>query len=242
MIERFGKQVLTEAEELVAPAHTALLIVDMQNDCCAPGGAFAQQGADMSLYTEMVPRLARLISAAREAGVLLVFIQATTLPDGLTQSPAQLLFEHRMKESYSQAGEEPFEFCIPGTWGHAIMDELAPGPNELVIQKHRSSAFIGTNLDLVLRSNGIKTIVVAGCTTEGCVDSTIRDGGFLDYYPIAVRDCIASDNRQLHDAAMLILEAYRAIVIPSNDISAAWAQAGDAGDPGTRARSSREAA
>ena len=222
MIERFGKQVLTETDELVAPSHTALLIVDMQNDCCAPGGAFALQGADTSLYGEMVPKLASLLSAAREADVLVIFIQATTLPGALGQSPAQLLFEHRMKESYSDADDDAFEFCVPGTWGHAIVDDLSPQPGELVIEKHRSSAFIGTNLDLVLRSNGIKTIVVSGCTTEGCVDSTIRDGGFLDYYPVAVRDCIASDNRALHDAAMLILEAYRAIVVPSSDVMSSW--------------------
>lgn len=241
MIELFGKEVLTETREIAAPAHTALLIVDVQNDCCSAAGAFAAQGADMSLYENMVPLLAELLEAARSAGVLVVFIQATTLPGGLSQSPAQLLFEHRMKESYDRPASEPFEFCIPGTWGHAIVDELAPREDELVIQKHRSSAFVGTNLDLVLRSNGIKTILVTGCTTEGCVDSTIRDGGFLDYYPVAVGDCIASDNRDLHNAAMLILNAYRAIVLPSQELIEVWASS----SPGTRAGSpdsSREAA
>lgn len=238
MIELNGKQVLTETAEIASPAHTALLIVDMQNDCCSAGGAFAKQGADLSLYREMVPRLAALIDAARESRVLVIFIQATTLPRGLSQSPAQLLFELRMRESYDRPLSEPFGFCEPGTWGHAILDELRPRDDELVIEKHRSSAFIGTNLDLVLRSNQIKTIVVTGCTTEGCVDSTIRDGGFLDYYPIAVGDCIASDNRDLHEAAMVILDAYRAIVVSSDDLSTAWSAAtvapvGAAPTPGT---------
>lgn len=177
MIELHGKQVLTEIAELVAPMHTALLVVDMQNDCCTDGGAFERQGADTTMYRQSVPRIARLLEAARRDGVRVIFVKATTLPGGASQSPAQLLFEHRMKESYEHPGGEAFDFCRPGTWGHEIMDELQPRPDELVVEKHRSSAFVGTNLDLILRSNGIKTIVVTGCTTEGCVDSTIRDGG-----------------------------------------------------------------
>jgi nicotinamidase-related amidase len=222
VIQLYGKQIMTTTEELADPAHTALIVVDVQNDCCARDGAFARQGADLTLYYEMIPRLAALLESARQAGVLVIFIQATTLPGGLGQSPAQILFEVRMKESYSHASSDAFDFCRPGTWGHAIVDELAPRHDELIIQKQRSSAFIGTNLDLVLRSNGIKTIVVTGVTTEGCVDSTIRDGGFLDYYPLAVEDCVASDNRELHEAALTILNAYRAVVVDSGELHEVW--------------------
>jgi nicotinamidase-related amidase len=222
VIQLYGKEILTSIEELADPAHAALIVVDVQNDCCARDGAFAKQGADLTLYREMIPRLAALLESARQAGVLVIFIQATTLPGGLGQSPAQILFEVRMKESYSHATADAFDFCRPGTWGHAIVDELAPRADELIIQKQRSSAFVGTNLDLVLRSNGIKTIVVSGVTTEGCVDSTIRDGGFLDYYPLAVEDCVASDNGELHEAALTILHAYRAVVVGSDELRAVW--------------------
>lgn len=222
MIEIHGKTVLTTIPELVDPAHAALLVIDVQNDCCAPGGAFAAKGADLSLYEQMIPRLETLIGAARRAGVLIVFVQATTLPDYRSQSPAQLLFEARLKESYPGSDAADFDFCRPGTWGHRFVERIEPREGELVVQKHRSSAFAGTNLDLLLRSNEIKTVIATGCTTEGCVDSTIRDGGFLDYYPVAVRDCIASDNRELHDAALVILEAYRAFVSDSTEVMQAW--------------------
>jgi nicotinamidase-related amidase len=218
-----GKQVLTEIEEIVSPAHTALIVVDVQNDCCSPSGAFAERGADLSLYGEMIPRLQSLIEAARETGVLVVFIQATTLPDYRSQSPAQLLFEERLRESYPGGSDDDrFDFCLPGTWGHDFVADVRPAPGELVVQKHRSSAFVGTNLDLLLRSNEVKTVVITGCTTEGCVDSTIRDAGFLDYYPVAVTDCIASDNHQLHEAALLILGAYRAFLTDSPTVAHTW--------------------
>ena len=93
------------------------------------------------------------------------------------------------------------------------------------VEKYRSSAFIGTSLDLVLRSAGIKTVVAVGCTTEGCVDSTVRQAGFLDYFPVVPRDCVASDNPSLHEAAMVILDAYRAVVVDSDELVAVWRDA-----------------
>lgn len=234
MIELYGKQVMTTLPEIAAPEHSALLVIDMQNDLCSDDGVFAKQGADMTSYHGMIPRLDALIGSAREAGVLIVFVQATTLPGGESRSPAQILFELRMRESYAHPLDEPFDFCIPGTWGHEIVDGLGRGPDDLTVLKHRSSAFQGTNLDLVLRSNGIKTVVATGCTTEGCVDSTIREAGFLDYYPVAARDCVASDNPPLHDAAMVILEAYRAVVVDSGELTGVWTGAGDRAAAETR--------
>uniref|UniRef100_UPI0025DCCB83 cysteine hydrolase family protein n=1 Tax=Lapillicoccus sp. TaxID=1909287 RepID=UPI0025DCCB83 len=70
---------------------------------------------------------------------------------------------------------------------------------------YRSSAFWGTNLDLLLGSNGIETVIVAGCTTEGCVESTARDAMFSDYYVVVAEDCVGSDDRTQHDASMLLM-------------------------------------
>ena len=124
------KQVLETLPELVDPAHTALLVVDLQNDLCAGGGIFADRGADISMYEEMMPRVARLIDAARAAGVMVIYTQATTLPGGLSQSPAQLLFERRLEQNYGKPGKKPFEFCVPGTWGHDILDEIKPADGD----------------------------------------------------------------------------------------------------------------
>lgn len=225
MIEIHGRKIPTGLHELAPPGRTALLVIDMQNDLCRPDGAFARQGADVSGYAAVIPPLARLIAAARAAGAMVVFVKATTRPDHRSQSPAQLYFELRMQRSYATPQDGPFEFCLPGTWGHEVIGELGCRDADTVIEKYRSSAFVGTALDLLLRSSGMQTVVVAGCTTEGCVDSTVRSAGFLDYFPVVPRDCVASDNPDLHRAGLLILEAYRAIVVDSHELIAAWSGA-----------------
>src|SRR3954462_969861 len=96
MIEGEGKQVFTELEELVDPAHTALVVVDMQRDFCIPGGAFDKLGVDISMYPPMIPRLPRLFERARAAGAPVVYIQMTVLPGRRSESPAQIRFNLRL--------------------------------------------------------------------------------------------------------------------------------------------------
>ena len=221
MIEIEGKQVFTELAELADPAHAALLLVDMQRDFVDEHGAFARLGIDLSMYPEMRPRLAGLLAAARDRDVLVVHIQMTALPGRMSDSPAQLRFNLRMHES-ARAGGPPLRYTEQGSSGHEIIDELKPLPGELVVPKWRSSGFWGTNLDLLLRSNGIQTVVVTGCTTEGCVESTARDALFNDYYVVIVSDCVASDDRAQHDASMLLMR-HRFDVVPSAALHAVWA-------------------
>jgi nicotinamidase-related amidase len=221
-MEMYGRQVPTELSEIAVPEATALIVIDMQNDLCSNDGVFAAQGADMSGYVRIVPRIARLVAEARSSGVLVIFVKATTRPDHVTQSLPQLFFELRMRHSYPDPQNGPFVFCVAGTWGHEVLPELGCRDTDVIIEKYRSSAFIGTSLDLVLRSAGIKTVVAVGCTTEGCVDSTVREAGFLDYFPVVPRDCVASDNPSLHEAAMVILDAYRAVVVDSGELVAVW--------------------
>jgi nicotinamidase-related amidase len=220
MIEIGGKQVFTELDELVDPAHTALVVVDMQRDFCVPGWAFDRLGVDISMYPPMIPRLARLIEGARDAGVLVIYIQMTVLPNGASDSPAQIRFNLRLHLS-SHGDVEPLRYTADGSEGQAIIDELAPRPGDLVVKKYRSSAFWGTNLDLVLRSNGIKSVVMTGATTEGCVESTARDALFSDYYVVVAEDCVASDDPEQHDASLLLMR-HRFDIASSEEIGAVW--------------------
>jgi len=93
-----------------------------------------------------------------------------------------------------------------------------------VVRKYRSSAFFGTNLDLLLRSNGIKTVVIGGCTTEGCVESTARDAMFSDFYVVVATDGVASDDREQH-AASLLLMRHRFDLATAAEISLVWSAA-----------------
>jgi nicotinamidase-related amidase len=218
MIEIEGKQVFTELSELVNPRHTALVVVDMQRDFCTPGGAFDRLGVDISMYEPMVPRLARLVDGARAAGTLVIYVQMTVLPGRRSESPAQIRFNRRLH--LSSTGE-PLAYTADGSVGQEIIPELAPADGDLLVKKYRSSGFWGTNLDLLLRSNGVLSVVMTGCTTEGCVESTARDALFNDYYVVIAEDCVASDDRAQHDASMLLMR-HRFDVATSEEILAEW--------------------
>ena len=220
MIEVEGKQVFTELSELVDPAHTALVVVDMQRDFCVPGWAFDKLGVDITMYPPMIPRLARLIEGARAAAVPVIYIQMTVLPNRASESPAQIRFNLRLHLASHGEGE-PLRYTEDGSEGQSILDELAPADGDLIVKKYRSSGFWGTNLDLLLRSNGIKSVVVTGCTTEGCVESTARDALFNDYYVVVAEDCVASDDREQHDASMLLMRN-RFDIASTGEILAVW--------------------
>jgi nicotinamidase-related amidase len=215
-----GKQVFTKLSELVAPAHTALLLIDMQRDFVGSDGFFGSLGIDLTMYDETRPRLAALLEAARRHGVLVIHVQNTALPDRMSDSPAQIRFNMRMHESARRDGP-PLRYTVPGTPGHEFVTELAPLPGELVVRKYRSSAFWGTNLELLLRSNGIQTVVVGGCTTEGCVESTARDAMFSDHYVVIADDCVGSDDKEQHDASMLLM-SHRFDMAGASEIAAVW--------------------
>jgi nicotinamidase-related amidase len=218
-----GKLVLTSLDELVDPTRSALVLVDMQKDFIDADGEFARLGVDLTSYPAMRRRLAPLLAAARDAGVLVVHIQMTTLSHRLSDSPAQIRFNMRMHES-ARAGGPPLRYTELGTPGHDFVEEFTPREGEPIVPKWRSSGFWGTNLDMILRSNGIETVVMTGCTTEGCVDSTARDAMFNDYYVVIAEDCVASDDQRQH-AASLLLMRHRFDMAEADQISAMWATA-----------------
>jgi nicotinamidase-related amidase len=215
-----GKQVFTDLAELVDPAHTALLLVDMQHDFIEPDGLFGRMGIDLSMYEQSRPRLAALLADARESGALVIHIQNTALPNRMSDSPAQIRFNLKMHEGPRQVGP-PLRYTVPGSAGHEFVEEFSPLPGELVVRKYRSSAFWGTNLEMLLRSNGIQTVVVGGCTTEGCVESTARDAMFNDHYVVVASDGVGSDDRAQHDASMLLMR-HRFDLATANEIGTVW--------------------
>jgi nicotinamidase-related amidase len=221
MIEVAGKQVYTEMSEIVDPAHTALVVVDMQQDFCCPGFSFDSVGVDLSMYPPVIERIGELLEAAREARVMLVFIQMTVLPGQASDSPAQIRFNLRMHDEH-HGDVEPLRYTLDGSAGQHFVPGLEPLAGEVIVKKYRSSGFWGTNLDLLLRSNGIKSVVMTGCTTEGCVESTARDAMFNDYYVVIATDAVGSDDPKQHDASMFLM-AHRFDLATSELLCAMWA-------------------
>ena len=196
----FGKEVLTVLEEFVLPQHTALIIVDPQNDFCSPGGCFDQlESSNMEMIKSCIEHLEGLLAVARRAGIMIIFTQASNYPNYIFKSAPVL---GRFIEILNP--DSPL-ICVEGEWGHQIVDKLKPLPNEIIIKKHRYNGFIGTELNMLLRSNGIKTVIITGVTTDHCVLATISGAIDHDYYVVVPKDCVASQNVEMHNAALLVI-------------------------------------
>jgi ureidoacrylate peracid hydrolase len=172
-------------------ARTALIVVDMQNAFLKKGGMFDLFGWDSAHFNApVVERHQKLIPACRAAGIKIVYLKMSYDADysnsGGPESPnwhkeVGLVMMRRNPEYWGR-------FVTEGTWDEEIIDELAPQQGDSVVRKHRYSGFAGTQLDHVLKSYGIKYCIYSGLTCNTCVESTLRDGFFLDYWPILVAD------------------------------------------------------
>ncbi|WP_149536203.1 cysteine hydrolase family protein [Siccirubricoccus phaeus] len=212
-----GHEVFTEMHELVDPAHTAVVVIDPQNDFCSEGGVFARGGKDMSAFPAAIAAAAKLVDRARAAGCKVIFIQNQKLPDGKSTSPGWL----RFMALHNKLDPNDAEMCLVGSWGAEFVPGLQPEPPDIIVQKWRSSAFVGTNLDMILRVHRIRTVVCCGFVTQGCVESTARDAGFYDYYPVVVEDAIATHDQKLHEASLTV-QRTRYDVVPSEVVLAEW--------------------
>ena len=201
--------------ERFAPRRSALLIIDMQNDFCTAGFGAEQLGRDISAARAAIPRIRALRETARSAGVLVVHVAFSTLPAHASDSGAWLAQRRRSTAS----GDS---LCIAGTPGFAFIDELTPEGDELVIEKHRYSAFTGTSLDMKLRANRIESLVITGVSTNACVESTARAACELDYYLCVPPDAVGSWDRRLHEATLDNINHRLGVTLPTAEITSIW--------------------
>lgn len=213
--------VLATWREQAAPAHSALVMVDLQNDFVDPQGWVARQQLPGFLgdtgTAGACDRARDLLGAARAAGVLRVFVRMIG-DDHYLSGPMRALYARNHGHVRPTCVQE-------GTWGADFAAGLGPdgSPGELVVDKHRYSAFIGTRLDLLLRSHDIRTVVVCGVATTGCVESTIRDAFMLDHYVVIAGDACADYERGRHEASLSKLALSFGSVVGVDEIVAHWA-------------------
>ena len=200
--------------EKVAPEHTALLVVDVQADFCAADGAFGRLGRDLTAIDAMMQPLTRLVESARNADVSVIFLR-------FAQTRATESEVYREQRDRGRAG---FRYCQEGTPGVEFY-HLAPQLDEAVVTKHRYSGFVNTDLDLILRSNRIRTLVMTGVATNGCVDSTARDGFMHDYYVVFVEDGTATYWPEQHEATLKTVRDSYGVVAGSDELIAIWSDA-----------------
>ena len=199
-----------------SPAVAALVIVDMVNDFVHPEGlTAARSGRSVQAGRAAIEPIRTLAAAARHAGVPVVHVQHSTLPDGSSHSGPWV--DARGRATYSS-----LDICLDGTWGQQVIDELAPEQGDIVVTKHRYSGFARTELDRTLSDRGRETIVVCGVSTNVCVESTARHGFDLDYYVVIPEDGCASWNSELHEAALATARHRYAVVCSTSDVISVW--------------------
>ena len=169
------------------PETTALVIIDMQRDFLEPGGFGSALGNDVSLLSTAIEPLQKVLATARELGLTIIHTREGHRPDMSDCPPAKFA-----RGEFIGTDSPKGRILIRGEYGHDIVDELAPIPGELVIDKPGKGAFYQTDLDLMLRNRGIETLLVTGVTTEVCVHTTVREANDRGFECLVLADCVGS--------------------------------------------------
>lgn len=180
----------------VRPAETALIVVDMVKDFTDPEGLVFYP-----MNREILPRIADLVARCHQWGLQVIFMQ------------------HRYRKGkYDRNLETMRPNCIEGSGGEDL-DPLLPVDEEkdYIIQKRRYSAFYGTDLDLVLRENHIKNVVVVGTKTNCCIRATVQDAYFNDYFPIVLSDCVGTNSEEVNQVHLTDMDKYFGTVMTAQE-------------------------
>lgn len=190
---------------------TALIVVDMQNAYASPGGYLDLAGFDVTGAKPVIAAVAETIEISRKLGFTIVFFQngwdAGKQEAGTPDSPNW--WKSNALKTMRARPELDGKLLTRGTWDYELVEKIKPLPGDIVLPKPRYSGFSGTQLDGILRARRIRNLLVVGVATNVCVESTIRDGYFLEYFPIMVRDAtLQAGPPALQDATIYNVETF----------------------------------
>ena len=175
---------------LLQPANTALIVVDMQNAYASLGGYVDTAGFDISGAQGTIANIGRCIAAARQAGVLVVYLQngwdAQYVEAGSPGSPNY--YKSNALKTMRAKPELAGKFLAKGGWDYELLDVLQPAAGDIVVPKTRYSGFFNSQLDSTLRARGIRNLAFTGIATNVCVESTLRDAFHLEYFAVMLED------------------------------------------------------
>ena len=197
-------------------SETALIVIDMQNDFAAKGGMIDRLGFDIAAIQKAIGPIAAVLTSARAAGIAIIYLKMGFRPDlsdlGSPDSPNRIGHLHAGvgKTVLAPNGVES-RILVRDTWNTDIVPDLKPHEQDLVLYKTRYSGFYKTELDATLKRHAVKHLVVTGCTTSVCVESTVRDAMFRDYRCVLLSDCMAEVigndlPRSNHEASLLLIQ------------------------------------
>ena len=195
----------------IDPARTAVVVVDMQNAFASPGGLLDLAGVDIAGAAAVVRTIGGILAAARAAAIPVVYLQTGYKPD-LSNGGGPSSPNPRKETALCLMRARPElrgQLLVEGTWDFQIVDALAPQAQDLVVLKTRYSGFAGTQLDSVLRAREIRYLVFVGIATNVCVESTLRDAYFHEYWPILVTDgAMQAGPPEAHAATVFNVESF----------------------------------
>lgn len=185
---------MTDEQLTLDPERTAVVLIEYQNEFTSPGGVLHDAVASVMEKTGMLAKTVDLVDKARAAGVTIMHAPITFAPGygELSRHPYGVL-----------AGVVAGNAFVKDTWGATIVDDLAPQEGDILIEGKRGlDTFASTNLDFILRSKGIDTVILGGFLTNCCVESTMRSAYENGYRVITLTDCTAATSVEEHDNAI----------------------------------------
>ena len=192
--------------------HTALLAMDFENDILHENGAFKDFGfAQMVKQNDVLGRTARLLDAARRAGVRVIYVSVKFRP-GYPERPLNTGLWQGMAAANA---------LVEGTWGATIHEAVTPKEGEPVVTKRGVSAFTASDLTAILDNGGINTLLLAGVATNFVVEGTAREAADKGYNVVVVADCCASNSQEAHEASLNTALPFLSTISSSEEVIAA---------------------
>ena len=207
-----GKILKAEPESIqFAPEQTALIVIDMQNAYTSKGGYLDLAGFDVSATKPVVQNIKKAVSAAHQAGIQVIYFKNgwdnQYREAGGVDSPN--FHKSNALKTMRKRPELQGTLLSKGGWDFELIDELQPLPQDIVIEKPRYSGFFNTALDSTLRVRGIRNLVFVGIATNVCVESTLRDGFFLEYFGAVLADaCHQAGPKEAHEASLYNIKTF----------------------------------
>lgn len=186
----------------IEPRRTAVLVIDMLNDFCMPGGAMVLPG-----YERLIAPQRAVMDSARTAGSPIVFLADA----------------HRTNLARDREFLKRTPHCFEGSWGARIIEELEPQPEDLIVTKRRYSGFFNTDLDLTLKDLAVETVIAMGVVTNICVRSTVHDAFFHGYGVVVPEDCVAATGPREQESSLYDIGTHFGVVSDSASVVAALA-------------------
>ena len=208
MIEFEGREIPNELKEIAAPHRTVLLVWDMQND--QAGGSFNKEA--------LIRNAPPLIDAAAKAKIKTVYTRQTPF---LWKDEAAVWIRRGMKDQKVDHPSKLKPRRLHGSFGWNIMEPFKPRSEDTVIDKRRPTMFIGNEFETIMSNVGITTIVMIGCTTDGGVEATVREGFNRSYFMVIPRDCVGTYTEEGHNAALKRMERF-AEIVDSKELIDIW--------------------